>query len=535
MNRNANNRIITSTIAFLAVFVAALFLGSCGGGDYEKPSTTLSGSPLISASTLKSWIDDGKVNSTGYDRVVILDVTTYATYTAGHVPGALFVDSSEIGQNRNEGVAGSTNEVLEGSKMDDLIQRCGIDGNTTVVFTSSSMVSATRAYFTFRYWGFPQGKLKLLDGLNTAWKSTYGLVAGLPTVVARSTYSAKSNRVLRSDLRVSLSEMIDYADGKIPDVLPIDVRGTATTGSYGGIQGSTTGLFAVGTPAVTDYTVFEGRIRGAQALPASDLYSSTTNSFNPVDQLVASFTSIGLDSTKTAYVYCKVGFQSSVTFFVIDGILGWPVALYDGSWAQWGQLSGNSNVKGQLKADSPWRTDIAGRTDNLVYNYPVISTLTFTTASGTSDLVVGSIYSGATTSTFNVEIDGVAPDTFRWSVDNGTTWTPLVAITGSAQTLVSGLTVSFGSKTGHALNDSWSFIAKARKNIEQFTADGSVCSASYQASGTTTNLYGGTVACTNLPASYDSNANRIEEADKAYMGSGGAGTSGGGTSVPSGC
>ena len=215
MNRNANNRIITSTVAFLAVFVAVLFLGSCGGGDYEKPSTTLSGSPLISASTLKSWIDEGKVNGTGYDRVVILDVNSYATYTTGHVPGALFVDSIDLSQSRNEGVAGSTNEILEGSKMDDLIQRYGIDDKTTVVFTASSMVNATRAYFTFRYWGFSKSRLKVLDGLNSTWNSTYGFVAELPPVVARSSYSVKSNRVLRNDLRVSLSEMIDYSGDHI--------------------------------------------------------------------------------------------------------------------------------------------------------------------------------------------------------------------------------------------------------------------------------------------------------------------------------
>jgi 3-mercaptopyruvate sulfurtransferase SseA len=416
--------------------------------------------------------------------------------------------------------------------MDDLVQRYGIDGNTTVVFTGSSLVNATRAYFTFRYWGFPKSRLKLLDGLNGNWNTTYGWVAGLPPVVARSGYSVKSNPGLRNDLRVSLSEMIDYADGKIPNVLPIDDRSAATAGSYAGIRGSTTGVF---NPS-GDYTVFEGRIRGAQALAATTLYNGTTNVFNPSDQLVASFTSIGLDSTKTAYAYCKVGSQGSIAFFVLDGILGWPAAVYDGSWSQWGQLSGDSSMKGQLDASSHWRTDIAGRSDLVVYNYPPISTPTFTTATGTSDLVVGSIYSSGTTSTFTVEIDSVgSPDTFRWSGNNGATWTSAVVITGSAQTLVSGLTVSFGSTTGHALNDTWTFTATARKNIEQYTADGTVCSATYAVSGSITNSNGGTTACTNTVNSFDTDANRVEEADKAYMNSGGGGSGGGSGSVPAGC
>jgi hypothetical protein len=225
-------------------------------------------------------------------------------------------------------------------------------------------------------------------------------------------------------------------------------------------------------------------------------------------------------------------------FFVLDGILGWPAAVYDGSWSQWGQLSGDSSMKGQLNAGSPWRTDIAGRSDLVVYNYvPVISTPTFTTATGTSDLVVGTVYTSGTNSTFTVEIDSVGtPDTFRWSGNSGATWTSAVAITGSAQALVSGLTVSFGSTTGHGLNDSWSFTATARKNIEQYTTDGTVCSATYTASGSITNSTGGTTACTNAPNSFDTDVNRVEEADKAYMNSGGGGPGGGGSgSVPAGC
>ncbi|OGW32657.1 MAG: hypothetical protein A2X58_06880 [Nitrospirae bacterium GWC2_56_14] len=532
MHMTVNRQKIMITAPFLAVFIAALFFVSCGS-DYEKPSTTQTGSPLTAASTLKLWIDSGNVNGTGYDRVVILDVTPYATYTAGHVPGALFVDSNDISQTRTEGVAASTNEVLDGSRMDDLVQRYGIDGNTTVVFTGSSLVNATRAYFTFRYWGFPKSRLKLLDGLNGNWNTTYGLVAGLPPVVARSGYSVKSNPGLRNDLRVSLSEMIDYADGKIPNVLPIDDRTAATAGSYAGIRGSTAGLF---NPS-GDYTVFEGRIRGAQAIAVNTLYNGT-NVFNPSDQLVASFTSIGLDSTKTAYTYCKVGFQGAIAFFVLDGILGWPVALYDGSWAQWGQLSGDSSMKGQLNASSPWRTDIAGRSDNIVYNFESLPLSAVTSTATQNDLTTSGTFTGTANSTYVVTIDstGGVTDTFSWLVSGTTSSRANVAITaGSPQPLINGVLVTFATGTGHALNDTWTFTATARKNIEQYTADGTVCSAAYSANGTSvTNSNGGTTACTNTVNSFDTDANRVEEADKAYMNSGGGG-SGGSGSVPAGC
>ncbi len=530
-----NKRKILITVSILAVFIAAIFFVSCGGsGDYEKPSTTQTGSALISASTLKAWIDEGKVNSTGYDRVVILDLTSYGTYTQGHIPGALFVDSGDIGQNRNEGVGASTYEVLDGSKMDELIQKYGIDGNTTIVFTSTSLTHPTRAYATFRYWGFPKSRLKLLDGLNTGWKTDYGLIAEFPTGVARSTYSVKNNGVLRDDLRVSLAEMIDYTDGRAPEAVVIDVRSAASAGSYAGVRGSTSSVFN----PTGDFTVFEGRIKGAKALAGSTLYSSSSNTFKTVDELITAFTntSIGLDSTKTAYLYCVKGAASSVTFFILDGILGWPAAVYDGSWQQWGQLSGNPNMKGMLNPNSPWRTDLPTRSDLVVYNYESVPFSAVTTTASLN-LTTSGTFTGATNSTFIVNIDSEGvPDTFSWIISGTTTSKTGVAITpGVPQPLANGVSVTFAEGTGHVLNDTWSFTAFARKAVEQLTTDGSACSATFLANGLTTNSNGGTTSCTNTPNSYDTDVNRIEIEDKAYMNSGGGRSGGGSNSVPAGC
>jgi len=43
-----------------------------------------------------------------------------------------------------------------------------------------------------------------------------------------------------------------------------------------------------------------------------------------------------------------------VSFLALDGILGWPAKMYDGSWREWGNLS---DEEGVLASDSPWRTD----------------------------------------------------------------------------------------------------------------------------------------------------------------------------------
>ncbi len=289
----------------LLVFSAAV--NSCSSNSFNTPVTTQTSSTLIPPETLKAWLDSGVVNSTGFDRVVILDVTSLGTYTAGHIPGAQFLNSSSIFQNRQEGPAVDVNMSLDGPHMDALIQQYGIDNNTTVVFTSggstpsaSSVLNATRAYWTFRYWGFAKAKLKLLDGINFSWKATYGLTTDTPPQPTPSAYSVKSNPALRTDLRASLRDMINMAEGKVANAVPIDMRSVATSGSYAGMRGSTAGVFG----ASGDFTVFEGRIKGAKAMLYTSLFDPTNNyRFLAPDVLAAMFMADGIDSTKLTHVY----------------------------------------------------------------------------------------------------------------------------------------------------------------------------------------------------------------------------------------
>ena len=78
-----------------------------------------------------------------------------------------------------------------------------------------------------------------------------------------------------------------------------------------------------------------------------------------------------------------------------------------------------------------------------------------TVGTGLSDLTAGGTYSGSTFDTFLIEIDATGtPDTFQWN-KNGGAYTTGVAVTGSAQTLSDGVTVTFAATTGHTLADVW--------------------------------------------------------------------------------
>jgi 3-mercaptopyruvate sulfurtransferase SseA len=412
----------------LGFILAALPLSFHGcGTEYDEPSTTKTDTALISPATLKAWMDAGLVNGTGYDRVVILDVNSSTTYNAGHINGARWLDSSRISQNRVEGPTVTYTEVATGARMDELITELGITQNTTIVFTGSSYTNPCRAYFTFRYWGFPKNRLKVLDGLHNnvvgypTWRISYpsdwGTVTAPPA--AATTYRVTDNGTLRNDLRVSLSEMIDYAEGRVPNALAIDVRGITAPVSYNGTPGGTGGSFP--SPSTADYKVFEGHINGAKLITYSDLYyaSATGLLFKDTDTVKNYFTdaSVGLDSTKTAYIYCRVGYMGAVAFFALDGILGWPVAFYDGSWSQWGLLSGNAAMGGMLDPSSPWTTDISARSEVIVYNDPAarpIEVLAYngTTCTGTN--TGGTIVYNPVDCNLNPDLYA-APDSFATS------------------------------------------------------------------------------------------------------------------------
>ncbi|MBE0603639.1 MAG: hypothetical protein IH611_08425, partial [Deltaproteobacteria bacterium] len=280
-----------SVLLLVGALVPYFTFWGCGSGGYDEPSATAA-STLLTPETLASWINSGKVNSTGYERVVLVDVTTPASYNAGHIPGAQCLDSgTELMQTRIEGVAPSVNMVPEGSRMDALIQRLGIDANTTIVFTSkTSILSATRAYFTFRYWGFPKERLKVLDGGYAAWTGALDNV--VPTVTP-STYSVRDLGALNAGLRASLGEMMAVAADTDADTVILDTRSGELAGGYAGVIGSTTGVF----PPGGDYAAFEGHMKGGRALAYSTL--SSGGRFLPNDNLVTLFAAVGVDGTKT--------------------------------------------------------------------------------------------------------------------------------------------------------------------------------------------------------------------------------------------
>lgn len=94
-----------------------------------------------------------------------------------------------------------------------------------------------------------------------------------------------------------------------------------------------------------------------------------------------------------------------------------------------------------------------------------------TTGVGLNDLTVSGTYFGTDNADFQVKIStAAATDQFMWSSDAGVTWSSGIEITGSAQLLENGVSITFGAVTGHTANDVWAFTCHCKETLNTVAA-----------------------------------------------------------------
>ncbi len=365
-----------SLLLGLAV-AATLTLGGCGTDSYSDPNEqrlTRTDNPLIEAATLKSWFDAGLVNAGESENVVILHVSTPANYNLGHIPGAYFWDQdTELFQRRLEALSYDNSMTVDGQTMDRILQRSGVNHNSTIVlsYTGTGLNGPARAYFHLRYWGFPKERIKFLNGGNNAWSAAswydaegpYALTAEAPSVQT-STFSVRNNRVLRSEIRYSLGEMIQAVDANIASI-------DAGKGPVVNIIHQTTGTPAISTAIGRSNSWFSssGYVRSAEEIKAILLNQRDAELYPGLEGIALGQGNFveGLPSI----VHCGGGSSATPIFFAMEAILGWNIALYDGSTGQWNVYrakTGDALTNNLLVPNSSWRTDLNGRSTGTANN-----------------------------------------------------------------------------------------------------------------------------------------------------------------------
>jgi thiosulfate/3-mercaptopyruvate sulfurtransferase len=83
-----------------------------------------------------------------------------------------------------------------------------------------------------------------------------------------------------------------------------------------------------------------GHIPGSRNVPYAELFDANTGAMKPLDDLRKAFSAASVDMTKPIVTTCGSGVSALVLTLVLYRLGLRGMAVYDGSWAEWGLPDG---------------------------------------------------------------------------------------------------------------------------------------------------------------------------------------------------
>jgi thiosulfate/3-mercaptopyruvate sulfurtransferase len=232
-----------------------------------------------------------------------------AEYEGGHIPGAVFMDLAEIA----DASSGLPNMLPPPEKFASRMQSLGLgDGSRIVVYDDSPFKSATRAWWMLTLFGAHD--VAILDGGLAKWKAEgRPLENGKPALRHRHFTVWKDDSAVRNK-----ADMLANLHSK--EAVVVDARGA--------------GRFA-GEEQEPRPDMASGHIPGSRNLPYSTLFNAD-GSWKQGDALLAEFKAAGVDLDQPMITTCGSGMTAAVVLFGARLTGKKDIALYDGSWSEWG-------------------------------------------------------------------------------------------------------------------------------------------------------------------------------------------------------
>lgn len=232
-----------------------------------------------------------------------------AEYEAGHLPGAVFMNLGELTDTSSP----IENTLPSPAKFASRMQSLGLgDGSRIVLYDDSAVKTAARAWFMLRMFG--ANHVAILDGGLAKWKAEgRPLDAGATTLRERHfTAWAETGRQ-----RSKADVLANIASG---DEQLVDARSAARF----------SGAEADPRPGIAT-----GHIPGSLNLPYGDLFAAD-GTYKDKAGLKAAFDRAGIDLARPVVTSCGSGVTACVIAFGLHLLGKDDVALYDGSWTEWG-------------------------------------------------------------------------------------------------------------------------------------------------------------------------------------------------------
>jgi thiosulfate/3-mercaptopyruvate sulfurtransferase len=235
-----------------------------------------------------------------------------ADFDAGHVPGAVFVDWTRDIVDDADPVP---MQVAEPGPFATRMAELGIGDETLVVaYDDYDHIFAGRLAWALRYYGHDE--VRILDGGWSRWvaEGRPTATAGTPAAPPGTVFTARARPALRRT-----AHEVERALGRA-DVILIDARPPE---QYAG--------------AVTA-AARAGHIPGAVNVPYARLVDASGR-FLAAGELARAFGDAGIDVAalpREVIVYCNGGVSCSVPLNALRMLGRDDVAVYDGSWNEWG-------------------------------------------------------------------------------------------------------------------------------------------------------------------------------------------------------
>lgn len=277
---------------------------------------------LVSTAWVAEHLNDPEVRLVESDEDILL-------YEVGHIPGAVKINwQDDLNDHR-------IRDYIDGAAFAQLMSRFGISNDTTVVFYGDkNNWWACYAYWVFKLMGHEN--LKVMNGGRKKWIDESRELTRAVSTCAPTAYTPGSPHPEIRAFRDDVLEHIGRPDPRNPEVsLPsgrtlVDVRSPDE--------------FTGKKLHMPEYPQ-EGALRGGHIPGAANIpWGKAMNddgTFKSADEIKALYEAAGITADKDTVVYCRIGERSSLTWFVLQELMGYKnVRNYDGSWTEWGNVVG---------------------------------------------------------------------------------------------------------------------------------------------------------------------------------------------------